>query len=155
MIERIEQLHQICQTNNLKIDPEKSFYVLLTVKFFGHEIGNQTIKPIHSKVDGILEHKFLSSKRELMRFIGSMNFYSKFIQNLLISLKLFYTVFHDDVSFKWTPELNEVFENIKCSLEKYAELAIPNTSKPFNITVDASFIGLGAVLFQPNSKYKI
>ena len=48
-----EQLHQICQTNNLKIAPEKSFYVLLTAKFLGHEIGNNTIKPISSKVDAI------------------------------------------------------------------------------------------------------
>ena len=33
MLNLIEQLHQICQTNNLKIAPEKSFYILLTVKF--------------------------------------------------------------------------------------------------------------------------
>ena len=31
MLNLIEQLHQICQTNNLKIAPEKSFYILLTV----------------------------------------------------------------------------------------------------------------------------
>ena len=74
MIELIEQLHQICQKNNLKIAPEKSFYVLLTVKFLGHEIGNQTIKPIHSKVDGIHKLKTPTTKRELMRFIGSINF---------------------------------------------------------------------------------
>ena len=36
MLNLIEQLHQICQTNNLKIAPEKSFYILLTVKLLGH-----------------------------------------------------------------------------------------------------------------------
>ena len=46
MLNLIEQLHQICQTNYLKIAPEKSFYILLTVKFLGHEIGNNRIKPI-------------------------------------------------------------------------------------------------------------
>ena len=40
MIELIEQLHQIFQTNNLKIAPEKYFYVLHTVKFLRHEISN-------------------------------------------------------------------------------------------------------------------
>ena len=53
MLTLIEQLHQICQTNNLKIAPEKSFYILLTVKFLGHEFGNNTIKPISSKVDAL------------------------------------------------------------------------------------------------------
>ena len=53
MLDLTEQLHQICHSNNLKIAPEKSFYILLTVKFLGHEIGHNTIKPISSKVDGI------------------------------------------------------------------------------------------------------
>ena len=155
MFELIEQLHQICKKINLKIAPEKSFYVLITVKFFGHGIGNQTIIPIHSKVDGIHKLKTPSSNCGIMRFIGSMKYYSKFIQNLHISLKPFYTLLHDDAFFKWTPGLNKLFESIKLSLKKDAELAIPNTSKPFYITVDASLISLGAVLFQPNSNNKI
>ena len=53
MIGPIEKLHRISQTNNIKTPPRKSLYVLLTVKFLGHEIGNKTNKPIHSKVDAI------------------------------------------------------------------------------------------------------
>ena len=155
MLTLIEQLHQICQTNNLKIAPEKSFYILLTVKFLGHEIGNNTIKPISSKVDALHKLKTPTSKTELMRFIGSMNFYSKFINKLHISLKPFYTLLHDDIPFEWTPDLDKLFNQIKLSLSKEAELAIPNTTHPFYITVDASLIGLGAVLFQPNSKNKM
>ena len=46
----IEQLHVISTENNLKLAPEKSFFMLLKVKFLGHEIGYNTIKPIHSKL---------------------------------------------------------------------------------------------------------
>ena len=77
------------------------------------------------------------------------------IYNLHISLKPFYTLFHDDIPFKWTSEHDELFEKIKFSLKKDAELAIPNTSKPFYITVDASLVGAGAVLFQPSSNNKM
>ena len=90
-----------------------------------------------------------------MRFIGSMNFYSKFINKVHISLKPFYTLLHDDILFEWTPDLDKLFNQIKLSLSKDAELAIPNTTHPFYITVDASLIGLGAVLFQPKSKNKM
>ena len=155
MLKLIEQLHQICQTNNLKIAPEKSFYILLTVKFLGHEIGNNTIKPISSKVDAIHHIKTPTSKTELLRFIGSLNFYSKFINKLHISSKPFYTLLHDDTLFEWTPDLDKLSNQIKLSLSKEAELAIPNTTHPFYITVDASSIGLGAVLFQPNSNNKM
>ena len=44
---------------------------------------------------------------------------------------------------------------MKLSLSKGAELAIPNTTHPFYITVDASLIGLGAVSFQPNTHNKM
>ena len=53
MLHLTEQLHQTCHSNNLKIAPEKTFYIVLTVKFHGLEVGHNTIKPISSKVDGI------------------------------------------------------------------------------------------------------
>ena len=57
MFQLIEQLHLISTKHNLKLAPEKSFFMLLKVKFLGHEIGYNTIKPIHTKVDAI--QKFL------------------------------------------------------------------------------------------------
>ena len=51
--------------------------------------------------------------------------------------------------------LTNYSKKIKLSLKKDAELAIPNTSKPFYITVDASLAGAGAVLFQPNSNNRM
>ena len=51
--------------------------------------------------------------------------------------------------------LMNYLKKIKLSLIKDAELAIPNTSKPFYITVDAYLAGAGAVLFQPNSNNRM
>ena len=115
MLDMIEQLHQTCSSNSLKIARDKSFYILFTVIFHGHKIGNNTIKPVSSKVDGILKLKTPTTKTEIMRLIGSMNLYSKFIIKLHISLKLFYTLLHDDLSFEWTPELDKLFDENKNS----------------------------------------
>ena len=154
-LDLIEQLPQICSYNNLKIAPEKSFYVLLTVDFLGHEIGNNTIKPISSKIDGIHQLKTPTSKPELMQFIGSMIFYSEFINKLHISPKSFYSLRCDNISFEWTPEIDKLFIEIKASLSKDAELVISNTTHLFHITVDASLTGLGAILFQPSTDNKM
>ena len=40
MFELIKELHTIASRENLKLAPEKSFYMLLKVKFLGHEFGN-------------------------------------------------------------------------------------------------------------------
>ena len=44
---------------------------------------------------------------------------------------------------------------MKSFLTSETELTIPNTKRPFFITVDASLIGLGAVLFQLNEDNKM
>ena len=41
MLELIKELHKIATKENLKLAPEKSFYMLLEVKFLGHEIGKK------------------------------------------------------------------------------------------------------------------
>ena len=53
MFELIKELHKIATKESLTLAPEKSFYMLLKVIFLGDEIGNNTIKPIPSKVEAI------------------------------------------------------------------------------------------------------
>ena len=128
--------------------------MLLKVKFLGHEFGNNTIKPIPSKIDAFKRIPSPKEKKDVMKFLGSVNFYSQFIEKLHINLKPLYTLLHDDVKFQWTPELERIFQNVKNAMTADAKLTIPNTTHPFFITVDASLVGLGAVLFQMNEEKK-
>ena len=145
MFELIKELHTIASRENLKLAPEKSFYMLLKVKFLGHEIGNNTIKPIPSKIEAIKRIPSPKEKKDVMQFLGSLNFHSKFIEKLHINLKPLYTLLHDDVKFQWTPELEKIFQNVKIAMTADTELTIPNTTHQFFITVDASLVGLGAL----------
>ena len=66
-----------------------------------------------------------------------------------------YTLLHDDVKIQWTPELEKTFQNVKNAMTADTELTIPNTTHPFLITVDASLVSLGAVIFQMNEENKM
>ena len=96
MFQLIEQLHLISTNHNLKLAPEKSFFMLLKVKFLGHEIGYNTIKHIHSKIAA--KHKIHSptGKVALMSFIGALNFYTEFLEKLHINLKPFCDLLHEN-----------------------------------------------------------
>ena len=50
MFQLMEQLQIVSTKNNLKLAPEKSFFMLLKVELLGHEIGYNTNIPIHSKL---------------------------------------------------------------------------------------------------------
>ena len=55
----------------------------------------------------------------------------------------------------WTTEHETLFHKLKNALTSDTELTIPNSKHRFFITVDASLIGLGAVLFQLNDNNKM
>ena len=73
--------------------------MLLKVKFIGHEILNNTIKPVPSKIEAKKKIPSPKDKKDIMQFSGSVNFYSKFIEKLHKNLKLLNTLLHDDVKF--------------------------------------------------------
>ena len=113
MFQLIEKLHIISTKINLRLAPEKSFFMLLKVKFLGHEIGFNTIKPILSKIAA--NHKIPSptGKIALMSFIGALNFYTKFIEKLHINLKPFYDLLHENTPWKRTDEQESLFQKLK------------------------------------------
>ena len=66
--------------------------MLLKGKLLGHEIGYNTIKPLHSKVAAIHKLPSLTFKVALISFLGALNFYTKFIfiEKLHFDLKPLY-----------------------------------------------------------------
>ena len=76
MFELIKELHKIATKENLKLAPEKSLYMLLKVKFLGQELGNNTIKPLPSKIETMKRIPSPKEKKDVMQFLGSVIFYS-------------------------------------------------------------------------------
>ena len=68
--------------------------MLLKIKFFGHETGYNTIKPIHPKIAAIHKNPSPTGKVASMSFIGALNFYTK-RKKLHINLKPFYDLLHE------------------------------------------------------------
>ena len=101
--------------------------MLRKVKFLGHEIGHNTIKPLPSKIEATKTTPLPKEKKHVMQFLGSVNFYSKFVGKLHVYLKPLYNISHDEVKTQWTPGLEKIFQNVKDAKTADTELAIPNT----------------------------
>ena len=77
------------------------------------------------------------------------------LKNSTLISNLFCHLLHKNTPSLWTTEHETLFHKSKNALTSDTELTIPNTRRPFFITVDAALIGLGAVLFQLNEDNKI
>ena len=128
---------------------------MLRKVFLGYGIGYNTVKPIRSKIAAIHKNPSPTGKVALMSSVGALIFYTKFIEKLHINLKPFYDLSQENTPWNWTSEHELLFNKLKTSLTSDTEFTIPNTRHPFFITVDASLIGPGAVLFQINEDNKL
>ena len=87
--------------------------MLLKVKILGHEVGYITIKPIHSKITARQKIPSHTGEVALMSFIGTLNFYTKFIEKLNINLNSFNDLLQENTPWKWTEEHERLFQTLK------------------------------------------
>ena len=111
MFQLIEKLHNLSTKNNLKLAPEKSFFMLLKVKFLGHEIGYNTLTPIHSKTAAVLKIFYPTGKAALMSFLGALNFYTKFIENYKLTSSRFTIFYMKPLHGNGHMNMNVIFKN--------------------------------------------
>ena len=128
-------------TNKIKL-------FLRKVQSFGHIVSDKGIQPVAKKVQDLKNLKRPENKRDVMRILGNLGFYSTFIKNLHVDSKPFNEFLRDDVPFKWTKEHEELFRNIEDRISEEAILAVPNPKYPFHIHVESSSIGTRCILVQ-------
>ena len=84
----------------------------------------------------------------MQRFLGLANYYRKFICNFAEISKPLTPLLRDDLEWKWGQEEQNSLDKLKRALISCPVLQLPNLSKPFRITTDASGVTIGGILGQ-------
>ena len=63
MLQTLTQYHTVLENENLKAAPDKFFFFVDSVKFLGHQIQNNHIHQLKSKIDGFLKLQPPKKKR--------------------------------------------------------------------------------------------
>ena len=144
----INEYHTLLRKACLKTAPDKLFFFLKKVKFLGHVISPDGIQPIAKRVKELKNLKSPESKRDVMKVLGCLGFYSCYIKNLHVENQPFYDLMRESTHFHWTHEHEKSFQS---NLDRNSEitiLAVPSTDYPFHIQVDSSSVGTGCILTQ-------
>ena len=141
IISIIHEYHNLLRKAGLKAAPEKTFFLLKKVKFLGHVISSERIQPNAKRIKDFKNNKSPECKRDVMKVLGYLGFYSCYIKNIHVASKPFYDFIRDSTSFHWTEEHESIFQMIKDRISEDTILAIPSTEYPFHIHVDSSNVG--------------
>ena len=144
----INEYHTLLRKAGLKTAPDKRFFFLKKVKFLGQIISPDGIQPIAKRVDALRNLKSPQSKRDVMKVLRCLGFYSCYIKNLHVDSQPFYDLIKDSTPFHWTEEHEKLFNSIKERIHKDTILAVPSTYYPFHVHVDSSNVGTGCILIQ-------
>ncbi|KAI2650848.1 Transposon Tf2-8 polyprotein [Labeo rohita] len=128
---------------------EKCAFHQHSTTFLGFVISSQGVVMDPQKLEAVRLWLLPMSLKQLQRFLGFANFYRRFIQGFsATAAPLTALTKPSHGAFHLTPEAIQAFKTL-CNLFTTAPvLTHPNPDKPFVVEVDASDVGVGAVLSQ-------
>ena len=139
-----------CQEVNIKLNWEKCQLRKSEVKFMGHVISRDGMKPDPDKVKPFVEMAPPTDKKAVERLRGSVNFLSQYLPRLSDVFKPIGVLTHENVEWQWGPAQQSAFDELKRLVTEAPVLAYYDPKKDLMIQSDASCSGLGAALLQDN-----
>ncbi|BHF62342.1 hypothetical protein SprV_0200532400 [Sparganum proliferum] len=137
------------QQFSVTLHPAKCILGATSLEFLGHLIDSNGIRPLPSKVAAIRDFPAPTSKRQLQRFLGMVNFYRRFLPNCADTiLPLTNLLSGSKRTFELTPAALTSFEQVKALLADATLLTHYRADAPISLMVDASNVAIGAVLQQ-------
>ena len=145
--QNVIRLLQRARKVNLKLNKSKVKLRQAQVKFAGHVISKDGLKPDSDKVTAIKNMLKPTSKSEVVTLLGFVNFLSKFLTKLsdVSSLR---ELTANQAQFTWASQHDEAFVAIQQLVIQHPVLKFYDVEEEVTIQTDASNKGLGAVLTQ-------
>ena len=156
-----EHLHHLSLVLNavknagLKLKLPKCKFFQKEVKFLGHFITAEGLKPNPAHTAAVTDFPIPQNIKGIRQFVGLASYYRRFIQNFTKIAHPLHALTRKGAPFHWTKECQEAFTSLKHKLSSAPVLVYPDFCKDFVLETDASIRGLGAVLSQKQSDGKL
>jgi hypothetical protein len=119
-----------------------------SLKFSGYRIRLNTLRPCLDRTQGIVDYKAPENRKELQKFLGTINYDRLFIKDLSGQLKPLYKLLSKDVRIRWSDEEDRPFKIIKAKWGDDLSLFVPDMNKNFTLETDRQDNGLCVCLRQ-------
>ena len=145
---RLDAVLSKLKASGMTLNAEKCVYRMNELQFLGFLLSEKGIGPAESKVSAVKNATEPKSAAEVRSFLGLVNFSARFIENLATKSEPLRKLTKKSEKFVWGKEQQTAFDQLKSDLSKAETLAYFDPEAETRIVVDASPVGLGAVLTQ-------
>ncbi len=132
----------------LHLKPQKCHFMKTSVRYLGHIVSKDGIIPDKAKCEAVQSFPRPHNVKTLRQFLGTVNFYRKFILNHAGIANPLHKLLKKDAPFEWTPACENAFHTLKTRLVTPPVLGYPQFDHPFKVATDASGESIGGILSQ-------
>ena len=133
---------------NMKLNKSKCKIGLSEVAYVGHTFGTEGLKPSSEKIRAIMEIPEPRNKKELQRFMGTVNYLGKFISNLSGINQPLRQLLEKNVEWHWEDSQKKSFNELKKAITTAPVLQFYDENEDVLLSVDSSKDALGACILQ-------
>ncbi len=151
-VQHVRRVLQCILENRLFVKAEKCMFHSRSVTFLGSVVSAEGISMDPDKVRAVIEWPVPDSRIALQRFLGFANFYRRFIRNFSQVAAPLTALTSVRSHFTWSEVAQNAFDHLKRLFTSAPILITPDPTRQFIVEVDASDVGVGAILSQRSSR---
>ena len=147
-LQRLREVFDRIREAGLKLKPSKFCLARDEVRFLGHVVSSQGIRPDPDKLLAIRDIPPPTNVKALRSFLGLASYYRRFVKGSANIAAPLHRLLVKEVTWSWSAGCDQAFQTLKDRLIQPPIAAYPDFSQPFRLYTDASNEGLGVILAQ-------
>ncbi len=147
-VQHVRRVLQRLLENGLFVKEEKCTFHAQSVPFLGFIVSPEGVRMDPDRVKAVVSWPTPDSRKALLRFLGFANFYRRFIRNFSQLAAPLTALTSTKMTFRWSNAAEAAFTKLRSRFVSAPILRAPDPTRQFVVEVDASEVGVGAVLSQ-------
>ena len=143
---------QRLKEKGLTVSPEKCVFNKSTLHFYGHVFSKEGVSPDPKKIQAIHNATPPANPAEVRSLLGMASYCARFVPDFSTVTAPLRELTKTDVDWTWRTPQQTALEELKKRMTSDAVIAYFDPSKKTEVVVDASPVGLGAVLVQKHKE---
>lgn len=145
----LKEVFERLRKANFKLQLDKCEFLQREVKYLGHVVTSEGVKPNPDKVIAIKKYPLPKNSKQLKGFLGLLGYYRRFIKDFARLTKPLTKCLKKDAIINVNDqEYVRCFNMCKDILMNEPVLQYPDFAKPFILTTDASNVSVAGILAQ-------